>query len=80
MAKTKRVVCEEQFKHWTGASDRALYLTEDELNTIKSEDRKENCWCFDEDDIAEWLGYGSFDEFIERDEETEDNEHERMEV
>lgn len=75
------------FEFWSGAKDRVNYLTEDELDTIESylediypdgmEDVEINdFFWFEDDTIAEWLGYGSFEEIMYRDEEEEEEEEE----
>lgn len=77
----------KDFEFWSGAADRVKYLTEDELNTIENtleelypdgmnDTELNDLFWFDEDTIAEWLGYGSFDEIMERDEEKEESEEE----
>lgn len=73
----------KDFEFWSGARDRVKYLTDDELNTIESiledcypegmEDVQINdFFWFEEETIAEWLGFNSFDEIMERDEEDGD--------
>ncbi len=77
----------KDFDFWSGAADCVKYLTEDELNTIENtleelypdgmnETELNDLFWFDEDTIAEWLVYGSFDEIMERDEEKEEEEQE----
>lgn len=67
------------FNFCKGARERANYLTLEELDTIENileglymgdpvpECEIDNLFWFEEDTIAEWLGYSSFDEIIERD-------------
>ena len=64
-----------QFKFWAGATQRVKYLTWEQLDTIeeilndlypngiKATELNDLFW-FDEDTIAEWLGYDSFDKLI----------------
>jgi len=63
------------FEFWAGAADRVKYLTWEQLDIIEGilddiypdgiEDTALNdIFWFDEDTIAEWLGYDSFDELI----------------
>ena len=69
------------FDFWSGAKDTVKYLTADELDTIEAmlediypegmEDVQINdFFWFDDDTIAEWLGYNDFEEIMNR----EDNE------
>src|SRR5690606_35699900 len=62
---------------WAGAKDRVKYLTEDELDQIEqnledlcpeglSDTEINDLFWFEEDVIAEWLGYESFEEIMER--------------
>ena len=62
-----------EFHFWAGAKDRAAYLTEKDFEEIESmmEDLDPNGWTdtavndlfwFDEDSIAQWLGFDSFEE------------------
>ena len=73
------------FGFWAGARYTADYLTEDELDTIENilidlypegmtETKLNDFFWFEEDTIAEWLGYDSFDEIMTRDEEEDDEE------
>ena len=68
------------FEFWSGAKDTAGYLTEQEFSTIESilEDtypdgmsatQLNDLFWFEDDTIAEWLGYSSFDEIMNRDKE-----------
>jgi len=68
------------FEFWSGAKDTAKYLTNEEFNTIESmleelypdgmsETQLNDLFWFEEDTIAEWLGYSSFEEIMNRQEE-----------
>ena len=63
------------FNFWSGAKDTVKYLTEDEINQIETiledsfpegmnETEINDFFCFEEDTIAEWLGYPSFDDIM----------------
>ena len=65
------------FEFWSGAKDTVKYLTEDELNQIENiledcfpdgmdETEINDFFWFEEDTIAEWLGYSSFDDIMYR--------------
>ena len=65
------------FEFWSGAKDRTEHLTKDEFDTIESmledlypdgmsETQLNDLFWFDEDTIAEWLGYSSFEEIMNR--------------
>jgi len=64
------------FEFWSGAADTAKYLTEDELDTIEgiiedlpwtmSDTELNDLFWFDDDTIAEWLGYDSFEDIMNR--------------
>lgn len=65
------------FEFWSGAADRVKYLTDEELDQIESiledcypegmtETQVNDFFWFEEDTVAEWLGYNSFDEIMER--------------
>jgi hypothetical protein len=67
-----------EFDFWAGAQDRVEYLTDDELDLIErilehiypeglSETDINDLFWFEDELIAEWLGYESFDEIMERD-------------
>lgn len=67
------------FEFWSGAKDTAKYLTDDEFNTIENmleesnpegmtETEINDFFWFEEDTIAEWLGYSSFEELMDREE------------
>lgn len=64
------------FEFWSGAKDTAEHLTDDDFDIIEStleelypegmdETSINDLFWFDEDTIAEWLGYSSFEELIE---------------
>lgn len=64
------------FEFWSGAKDTVEYLTEEDLDIIEavleeiypngmSETEINDLFWFDEDTIAEWLGYSDFEELIE---------------
>ena len=64
------------FDFWSGARDTAKYLTEDDFRIIEEiledlypegmdETAVNDLFWFDNDTIAEWLGYPDFDELIE---------------
>jgi hypothetical protein len=67
------------FEFWSGANDTVKYLTNKELYTIEamleelnpegmSETEINDFFWFEDDTIAEWLGYSDFEEMIsERD-------------
>ena len=66
-----------EFDFWAGAKDRVKYLTEEELEQIEqilediypkgmSEFEVNDLFWFAEELIAEWLGYESFEEIMER--------------
>jgi len=67
------------FEFWSGAKDTVNYLTYDELNTIESilEDNEtemsetdiNDFFWFEDDTIAEWLGYENFEELMKREED-----------
>ena len=63
------------FEFWSGGKDRAKYLTWQELDTIEAiledlypegvdETTINDLFWFEEDTIAEWLGYADFEELI----------------
>jgi len=68
------------FNFWSGAKDTVKYLTEDELETIEnmleeinpdgmSETEINDFFWFEDETIADWLGYNDFEEIMNRDEE-----------
>ncbi len=65
------------FEFWSGAKDTAKYLTDDELDTIESmleelypegmsETELNDFFWFEDDTIAERLGYNNFEEIMSR--------------
>lgn len=71
----------KDFEFWSGAKDTIKYLTDSEMDTIESiledlyfdggmseTDINDFFW-FEEDTIAEWLGYANFEEIMYRDKE-----------
>jgi hypothetical protein len=67
-----------EFDFWAGAQDRVKYLSRDELEQIEqileeiypeglSETDINDLFWFEDELIAEWLGYESFEEIMERD-------------
>jgi hypothetical protein len=78
--KVYREVSLGDFDFWAGAWDTIKYLTNDELDQIEqileelypeglSETELNDLFWFEDDLIAEWLGYESFEEILERDDE-----------
>ena len=72
------------FKFWAGAKDTIKYLSYSELEDIEaileecypngiSETELNDFFWFEDETIAEWLGFNNFDEIIERYEEMEAN-------
>jgi hypothetical protein len=68
------------FEFWSGACDTVKYLTHDEIEQIEQEleelypdgmDKTEvnDFFWFEDDTIAEWLGYDSFEDIMNRDKE-----------
>lgn len=68
------------FDFWSGAVDTVKYLTEEELDRIETiledaypdgmdETEINDFFWFEDDTIAEWLGYDDFEELMNRDEE-----------
>lgn len=73
------------FDFWSGACDTVKYLTLEELDQIEEmleeinpdgmEDVEINdFFWFDDDTIAEWLGYEDFEELMHRDDEEEEDD------
>lgn len=65
------------FDFWSGARDTVKYLTENELSYIESiledsfpegmsETEINDFFWFEEDTIAEWMGYSSFEDIMNR--------------
>jgi len=76
--KVYREISLSEFEFWAGAKDRVKYLTEEELDQIEqileeinpeglSETDINDLFWFEDELIAEWLGYENFDEIMERD-------------
>lgn len=68
------------FEFWSGAKDTVKYLTLDELDTIENllediypdgmdETTVNDFFWFDDDTIAEWLGFNDFEEIMDRERE-----------
>jgi hypothetical protein len=83
--KIQKEVSLKEFEFWSGAADRRKYLTDEEMDTIENilddlypdgmnETALNDLFWFEEDTIAEWLGYSSFDEIMERDEDGDEEE------
>ena len=78
------------FEFWSGAKNTVEYLTWEELEQIESmleemypdgmdeTDINDFFW-FEEDTIAEWLGYEDFEELMHRDDEDEEEEEDEDE-
>lgn len=73
------------FDFWSGARDTVKYLTDEELDTIESiledsypdgmsDTEINDFFWFEDDTIAEWLGYEDFEEIMHRDEEDDEDE------
>ena len=71
------------FDFWSGAKDTVKHLTEDELDTIEEmleelypdgmdETALNDFFWFEDDTIAEWLGYEDFDAIINRGSDADD--------
>lgn len=71
------------FDFWSGAKDTAKYLTEGEMDTIEgvleeqypdgmSETELNDFFWFEDDTIAEWLGYEDFEAIMNRDDDGDD--------
>ena len=68
------------FNFWSGAQNTIKYLTCDEIETIlalleeiypngMTDTELNDFFWFEDDTIAEWLGYNNFDEIINREKE-----------
>ena len=75
----------KDFEFWSGARDRAKYLTDDQFDTIEAiledaypdgmtDTEINDFFWFEEDTIADWLGYNSFEELIEESASEDDDE------
>lgn len=73
----KREKSIRNFEFWAGAKDTVKYLTDDELDTVESmleeaypegmtETEINDFFWFEDDTIAEWFGYNSFEEIMKR--------------
>ena len=73
----RKEVTLNDFEFWGGAKDTVKYLTADELELIESiledvypdgidETQLNDIFWFEDDTIAEWLGYNDFDEIMNR--------------
>ena len=78
------------FEFWSGAKDTVKYLTDDELDTIEenlneaypdgmSDTELNDFFCFEDDTIAEWLGYDDFDALMKREDDEDEDEDESEE-
>lgn len=67
----------QDFEFWSGAADRVKYLTLEELDVIENiledvysegitETEINDLFWFEENTIAEWLGYNDFEEMMNR--------------
>ena len=76
----KEVNSYSDFDFWSGARDTVKYLTAEEIEEIFSmlediypegmeETEVNDFFWFEDDTIAQWLGYSSFDEIMERGEQ-----------
>lgn len=65
------------FEFWSGAKDTVKYLTDEEIETIENiledsypdgmdETEINDFFWFEDETIAEWLGYNSFEEIMNR--------------
>ena len=75
----------KDFEFWSGARDRAKYLTDDQFDTIEAiledaypdgmtDTEINDFFWFEEDTIADWLGYNSFGELMEESDSEDDDE------
>ena len=75
----------KDFELWSGARDRAKYLTDDQFDTIEAiledaypdgmtDTEINDFFWFEEDTIADWLGYNSFEELMEESNSEDDDE------
>ena len=78
------------FDFWSGAVFTARHLDYDDFNQIESileyeyidgitETELNDLFWFEEDTIAQWLGYADFEELMKREEEEEKEEEEEEE-
>lgn len=75
----------KDFEFWSGARDRAKYLTDDQFDTIEAiledaypdgmtDTEINDFFWFEEDTVADWLGYNSFEELMEESDSEDDDE------
>ena len=75
----------KDFEFWSGACETVKYLTDEELDTIESMLEELDCedkgmtateindfFWFEDDTIAEWLGYSNFEELMHRDDDDDE--------
>lgn len=73
----------KDFEFWSGAKDTAEYLTDEEFDIIENlledaypdgldETALNDFFWFEDDTIAEWLGYNDFNEIMNRDKDEDD--------
>lgn len=78
------------FEFWGGAKDTVKYLTWEELEQIESmleemypdgmdETELNDFFWFEDDTIAEWLGYEDFEELMHRDDEDDEEDEDEEE-
>lgn len=78
------------FEFWSRARDTVEYLTDEELNTIEAiledsypdgmdETDINDLFWFEDDLIAEWLGYENFEAIMYRDDEDEEDDEDDWE-
>lgn len=76
-------ICLSEFNFWSGAVDRAKYLDKDEFDTIDdmleelypdgmSDVEINDFFWFEEDTIANWLGYADFETMCEAKDEDDE--------
>lgn len=76
----KEIYDARDFDFWSGAKNTVKYLTDDEVETIfnmlediypdgMDETEVNDFFWFEDETIADWLGYGSFEEIINRNNE-----------
>lgn len=79
----KEVNSWNDFDFWSGAENTVKYLTCDEIETIfaqleeiypdgMTDTELNDFFWFEDDTIAEWLGYENFDEIMNREDEDND--------
>lgn len=78
------------FEFWSGAKNTVEYLTWEELEQIESmleemypdgmdETELNDFFWFEDDTIAEWLGYEDFEELMHRDDEDDEEDEDEEE-